>query len=177
MLIAVILSIETLQLPWHMSHKFNLYSFWWINVGKKQGSRQFQLQLRKNSISEFTSAFLFRGRTPSFLLTQSPHAFLLILDWATWLRSLRGDKLDTLRKKQNQKIHSRGYAKGCSAAGTRLQLDYCKTLEWMQPVYLVLCNDYFTLHIHSCWASVIVNTDKAVPHQAAGNVEATQNMR
>lgn len=118
-----------------------------------------------------------REGTPSFLLTQSPQAFLPILDWATWLRSLRGDKLDSLRMKQNQKIHSRQQAKGCLAAGTTLQLDYCKILEWMQPVYLVLCTHYFTLHIHSCWASVIVNMDKAVPHQAAENAEATQNMR
>lgn len=43
----------------------------------------------------------------------------------------------------------------------------------MQPVYLVLCNDYFTLHIHSCWVSVIVNMDKVVPHKAAENAEAT----
>lgn len=44
----------------------------------------------------------------------------------------------------------------------------------MQPVYLVLCNDYFTLHIHSCWVSVIVNMDKVVPHKAAENAEATE---
>ena len=62
MLIAVTLSIETLQLTWHMSQKFNLHSFWWISVEKRRETGSFSSNWERSQVI-YTSILIQRRNT------------------------------------------------------------------------------------------------------------------